>query len=130
MTGEGAAAAADQALDEIAVASEQQVKVRRTPRYGRFMILGAAVFAAAALIVTYSFPQGQGYNRNEVFGFVVVTAIAVGVAVGALAALIANLVTRRTERTLTADRIDVRVVEAGEDADGASADPDPAAPPR
>ena len=97
--------------EEVAVESEHQVKVRRTPRYGRFMILGGAVFAVASFIVTYSLPQGSGYDRNTVFGFTLLIAVAVGVGLGALAAIIAAAATKHTERTVVADRIDVRRVD-------------------
>jgi hypothetical protein len=103
----------DGAEREVAeIASEQQVRVRRTPRYGRFMVLGGAVLGIASFIVTYSFPQGSGYDRNTVFGFVLVASVAVGVGLGAAAAILAAAATRRTERTVMADRIDVREPDA------------------
>jgi hypothetical protein len=98
--------------EETVVESEHTVRVRRTPRYGRFMILGGAIFAVAAFIATYSFPQGSGYDRNTVFGFVLLAAVAVGVGLGALAAIIASAATKHTERTVMADRIDVRTTDA------------------
>ncbi|QDZ15230.1 hypothetical protein [Humibacter ginsenosidimutans] len=107
--------AAHEERETAAVASEQQVRVRRTPRYGRFMILGGVIFAIAAFIATYSLPQGQGYDRNTVFGFVLLTAVAVGVGLGALAAIIASAATKHTERTVVADRIDVKVEPAADD---------------
>jgi hypothetical protein len=76
------------------------------------MILGGAIFAVAAFIATYSFPQGSGYDRNTVFGFVLLAAVAVGVGLGALAAIIASAATKHTERTVMADRIDVRTTDA------------------
>ncbi|WP_243062087.1 hypothetical protein [Humibacter sp. RRB41] len=103
--------------EEVAVESEHEVRVRRTPRYGRFMILGGVVFAVASFIVTYSLPQGTGYDRNTVFGFVLVGSVAVGVGLGALAAIIAAAATKHTERTVLADRIDVRQVDVGTSAD-------------
>ena len=101
--------------EEAVVASEHEVRVRRTPRYGRFMVLGGAVFAVAAFIATYSFPQGEGYDRNTVFGFVLLGAVAVGVGLGAIAAIVASAVTKHTERTVVADRIDVRTTDASDD---------------
>jgi H+/Cl- antiporter ClcA len=89
--------------------TSETVRVRRTPRYARFMLVGVVVCVVAAFILTYSFPQGAGYDRNTVFGFMLLVAIAVGVALGALAALIADRIARKRARTVTADRIDVRV---------------------
>jgi hypothetical protein len=106
------------AREEAVVESEHRVRVRRTPRYGRFMLLGGAVFAVAAFIATYSFPQGAGYDRNTVFGFVLLGAVAVGVGLGALAAIIASAATRHTERTVVADRIDVRASDVTDTSGG------------
>lgn len=101
--------------EEVEVESEHEVKVRRTPRWGRFMILGGAVFGIAAFIATYSLPQGTGYDRNTVFGFVLVGSVAVGVGIGALAAILASAATRHTERTVVADRVAVRRVEVSDE---------------
>jgi hypothetical protein len=111
------ASAGEPIREEVAVESEHQVRVRRTPRYGRFMILGGVVFGVASFIVTYSLPQGTGYDRNTVFGFVLVGSVAVGVGLGALAAIIAAAATKHTERTVLADRIDVRQVDVEASAD-------------
>jgi hypothetical protein len=88
---------------------EESVRVRRSPRYWRFMLTGAVVFAIVVFIVTYSLPQGSGYDRNTVFGFMLLVGVAVGITLGAVAALLADRVTRRG-RTVVADRVDVRVV--------------------
>jgi H+/Cl- antiporter ClcA len=109
--GETPTETAAQATPSETVTSET-VRVRRTPRYARFMLVGALVCVVAAFIVTYSFPQGAGYDRNTVFGFMLLVAIAVGVALGALAALIADRIARKQARTVTADRIDVRTPPA------------------
>jgi hypothetical protein len=97
--------------EDAVVESEQSVRVRRTPRYGRFMLLGGAVFGVASFIATYSFPQGSGYDRNTVFGLVLLGSVAVGVGLGALAAIVAAAATKHTERTVVADHIDVHPVE-------------------
>ena len=101
--------------EEVSIESAHEVRVRRTPRYGRFMILGGAVFAVAAFIATYSLPQEAGYDRNVVFGFVLLGSVAVGVGLGALAAIVAAAATKHTERTVVADRIDVRQIDATAD---------------
>jgi hypothetical protein len=95
----------------------ETVRVRRTPRYGRFMLIGALVFAIAAFIVTYSLPQGQGYDRNTVFGLVLVVAVAVGVALGGVVAIVLNAVANRRARTVTADRVVVAPSRADDPAD-------------
>lgn len=91
------------------------VTVRRAPRYGRFMIVGVIVFAIAALVLTYSFPQQQnaGYERLQVFGFLLLVAVVVGIAVGGLVALLVDRAATRRARTVTVDRVDTHEV-AGE----------------
>ncbi|HEY5224401.1 MAG TPA: hypothetical protein VIJ18_15305 [Microbacteriaceae bacterium] len=92
-------------LDE--TVTPQTVRIKRTPRYGRFILVAVIVCAAAAFIVTYSFPQGQGYDRASVFGYMLLVAIAVGIVLGALAALLADRISSRHVATVIADRVDV-----------------------
>ncbi|WP_308466348.1 hypothetical protein [Rathayibacter soli] len=104
----------------------ERVRIKRTPRYGRFILVAVLVCAAAAFILTYSFPQGQGYDRTSVFGYMLLVAIAVGVVLGALVALLADRITSRRAATVVVDRIDVTEradADAGADAGtGANAD--------
>lgn len=90
-----------------------EVRVRRSPRYFRFMITGAILFAIVALILTFSFPENPTYDRGSVFGFLLAIGVTVGVAVGAVVALVLDRVTARRARSVQADRIDVRVPEPG-----------------
>jgi uncharacterized membrane protein len=91
-----------------------EVRVRRSPRYFRFMIAGAVLFAIVALVLTFAFPENPTYDRGSVFGFLLAIGVAVGVAVGAVVALLLDRVTGRRARTVQADRIDVRVPEPAE----------------
>ncbi len=95
--------------DEQATVTEDTVTVRRSPRYFRFMFAGAVVFALVALVLTYAFPENPTYSRAQVFGFLLVAAIAVGVAVGSLVALALDRATNKRAKTVQADRLDVRV---------------------
>jgi hypothetical protein len=90
-----------------------EVRVRRSPRYFRFMITGAILFAIVALVLTFSFPENPTYDRGSVFGFLLAIGVTVGVAVGAVVALVLDRVTARRARSVQADRIDVRVPEPG-----------------
>jgi hypothetical protein len=104
-------AAAEQAAEETVTSA--QVRVRRSPRYFRFMIAGAVLFAIVALILTYSFPENPTYDRGSVFGFLLAICATIGVALGAVVALVLDRATARRARTVQADRIDVRVPEPG-----------------
>ena len=69
--------------------------MRRAPRYGRFITLGALVGAVVALILTFSF-SGQpaypelelGFDKGQVFGFLLLLCATIGAALGAVVALL------------------------------------------
>ncbi|WP_285115289.1 MFS transporter [Leifsonia sp. fls2-241-R2A-40a] len=90
-----------------------EVSVRRSPRYFRFMITGAVLFGIIALILTFSFPENPTYDRGSVFGFLLAVCATIGVAVGAVVALLLDRATARRARSVQADRIDVRIPESG-----------------
>lgn len=64
------------------------VTVRRAPRYGRFLMLGGALGAVVALILTVTFPDNPEFDKGQVFGFLLLACGAIGVALGALVALL------------------------------------------
>ena len=80
------------------------VMVRRAPRFGRFIILGAILGAIVALILTFAFdgraPENElvQFDKGQVFGFLLLVCGAVGVGVGAVVALIIDrTLARRAE---------------------------------
>jgi hypothetical protein len=95
-------------FSEEIITTESEVTVRRAPRYGRFMLAGAIFFAIVALILTFTFPAQATYSTGQVFGFLLVAALVVGVAVGAVVAIVVDRITGRRARTVLADRLDVR----------------------
>lgn len=100
--------------------TEERVRVRRSPRFARFIVVCCVVLVAVAFVITYSMPQGAGYDRNTVFGFVALVAIAVGIALGSVIALIFDRISRARAKVLLADRVQVE----GEDAPGLVIDDD------
>ena len=80
------------------------VMVRRAPRFGRFIILGAILGAIVALILTFAFdgraPENElvQFDKGQVFGFLLLICGAVGVGLGAVVALIIDrTLARRAE---------------------------------
>jgi hypothetical protein len=111
------------------VTVEHEVVVRRSPRYFRFMLLGALVGVVVTLVLTFSFPEQPQYSRMQVFGFVGVIAAAIGIALGALVAMLVDrLSTRRskvvTMQALPAEPVEFAVVTAG-DEEAAASPPSP-----
>lgn len=75
--------------------TDDVVTVRRAPRYGRFITLGALVGAVVALILTFAF-SGQpaqpelepGFDKGQVFGFLLLLCGVIGATLGAVVALV------------------------------------------
>lgn len=83
----------------------ETVQVRRSPKYGVFLALGAALGVLVAMILTFAFdgnalpaPNGAVYTDGQVFGFLALGGIALGLAVGALVAIILDKVVGRRTR--------------------------------
>ena len=93
--------------DENATVTESSVVVQRSPRYFRFMLAGAILFAIVALVLTFAFPANPTYDRGAVFGFLLAIGVAVGVTVGAVVALLVDRSSSRRARTVAADRLTV-----------------------
>jgi len=90
-------------------------RVRRSPRYAVFLVLGAALGILVAAILTFAFsgndepaPNGAIYSDGEVFGFLALVGITVGIAVGGLVAIILD---RTVGRRTRAVRLEHETVE-------------------
>lgn len=94
------------ARDEI-----QTVTVRRSPKYSVFLLVGAALGILAALILTFAFGgateasenTGLEYSTGQVFGFLLLICIPVGLAVMGIVALVLDRVVGRRTRTVRVD---------------------------
>lgn len=81
-----------------------EARVRRSPRYGRILILGVVVGVVVAGILTLTFDGtaqpsvgGVVYSQGQVFGFLSLVCGAVGVLLaGGVALLLDRIVGRRT----------------------------------
>jgi hypothetical protein len=90
----------------------ESVRVRRAPKYAVFLAVGAALGLVVAMILTFVF-NGTGdvspntglvYTQTQVFGFLALICITVGVVVGAVVALILDRVLARRAHAVTVDR--------------------------
>lgn len=93
-------------------ATRDEVVVRRSPRYGVWMLAGAVVGAIVAFVLSFAFAPTEAqiaervqqdftYDQGQVFGFLLLGGVAVGVALGALVALIVDRsMSRRTKRAV------------------------------
>ncbi|GAB2524971.1 hypothetical protein [Paramicrobacterium agarici] len=102
-------------------ATSHEVPVRRVPKYQTFLLIGVIVGLVAAMILTFAFqrsPQeidpssGDVYfSPGQVFGFLLLISIPVGVAIFGLLAWILDVRARKKTHTVRVDKVNVRVSE-------------------
>ncbi|MCU1475682.1 MAG: hypothetical protein JWQ64_375 [Subtercola sp.] len=104
------------------VVGDDSVTIHRAPRYFRFMIAGAVAGLIVALILTFAFPEPEGFDFSQVFGFLALFFIVFGFAVGAIVALLIDRGSRRAARTISMERVEGGDAEGREQAPDAPAD--------
>jgi NhaP-type Na+/H+ or K+/H+ antiporter len=95
----------------------ETVRVRRSPKYSVFLAAGAALGVLVAMILTFAFNGTGGtspntglvYTPSQVFGFLLLICITVGVVIGGVTALILDRMLAKRTRDVTVDRERVRV---------------------
>lgn len=90
------------------------VLVRRSPRYGVFLVLGVGLGLVVALILTFAY-QGSNesdtgivYTDGQILGFLALVCGAIGAAVGGGVAILLEWTVGRRTRRITADHARVR----------------------
>lgn len=105
--------------EEAAEAAQKPVEVQHAPievglqrsvRYGRILIAGAVLGAAIGAISSLFFPVAEGadYELRQVAGLMAVVGGAIGLALGALLALLLGIVARRNRGAAIVVQTDVR----------------------
>ncbi|QAY59858.1 potassium transporter Trk [Microbacterium protaetiae] len=114
---------APSAPTELIEESVETVSVRRAPKMIVFLVLGAAVGIAVAVILTYGFGvfdesgseqsaySAVSYTSGQIFGFLALICGVVGVAVGGVVALILERTVGRRTRQVQVDRERVTTVD-------------------
>jgi hypothetical protein len=98
----------------------ETARVRRAPRYGAFLVVGAALGILVAMILTFAFDGSQepsavtraAYSQGQVFGFIALFAIPLGIA---LAGVVALMIDRSMRRRAHDVRIDHERIDTAED---------------
>ncbi len=86
---------------------EAEVTVRRIPRYSRFLIIGAGLGAVITFILTASFPSDPKVGFGALFGYFLLFGVPAGVVLGAVVAILLDVVLNRRARTVMAERTTV-----------------------
>jgi hypothetical protein len=96
----------------------ETVRVRRAPKYGVFLVMGAALGVFVAMILTFAFDgtervsaAGVEYGQVQVFGFLALIGVAVGLAVGGAVALLFDRALTRRARSVSVDHERTRLDE-------------------
>jgi hypothetical protein len=95
--------------DNGTVSEKTEVKIRRAPKLGVFLAVGALVGAIVTLIVTSQFPADPSVGFAATAGYFLLFGIPAGVALGAAVGLIIDRVSVARSRTVTVER---EVIEA------------------
>jgi len=100
----------------------ETARVRRSPRYAMFLVAGAVLGVVVALVLTFAFgPAGSSpstqvvYSSAQVFGFLALVCITIGLAVGGGVALVIDRSLSRRAREVRIDHERVEVVDADDD---------------
>ncbi len=95
----------------------ETVRVRRAPKISVFLLVGAAVGVIVAMVLTFAFDgsteqspnTGLVYSQGQVFGFLLLICIPVGLALAAFVALWFDRRSRSHTREVAVDHESVHV---------------------
>ena len=99
---------------------ELRVTVRRSPKYGVFMAIGALIGMVVAWIVSStvgpSFDEaGQQVDTTPVIGLMLVVGFVAGGVLGAVVAIIVDRALSKGTRTVLAERLETREADAADE---------------
>jgi pimeloyl-ACP methyl ester carboxylesterase len=100
--------------DEQDAANETEVRIRRAPKYGPFIIVGGGIGAIVTFILTALFPVDPNVGFGALFGYFALYGVTGGALVGAIFALVFDRVLLRRSRpaTVVTEITDPDLVEA------------------
>lgn len=107
----------------------RQVRVRRSPKIGVFLGIGAVVGALVAIVAGNVTPQDSTTPREQAIGYLLLLIAPLGAIIGGAIALVLDRVAERRAKTVDAERIvperppEERPVEA--EVEEPVAEPDP-----
>ncbi len=81
-----------------------EVRLRRAPKLGVFLLVGAAIGAIVTLILTSLFPADPAIGFAATFGYFLLFGAPAGAALGALVGLVIDRISIARARTVTVER--------------------------
>jgi len=91
--------------------TETEVTIRRAPKVPVFLILGGALGATVTLVLTMLQPADPNVGYPALFGYFLLYGLPAGVLLGAVVAIVLDIVSRRSTRAATAEVTRVDDVE-------------------
>jgi hypothetical protein len=97
-------------------------RVRRSPRYGVFLVVGALLGVLVALILTFAYDgtsspsvlTNVSFSQGQVFGFLALIVGSIGALIGGVVALVLDRTVGRRTRPVTLDHETVQFEEQRE----------------
>ena len=89
--------------DGAATNAARQVTVRRAPRIGRIVVLGAGLGAIVTFILTAIFPVDPLIGFGALFGYFLLFGVPIGAAIGAIFAITLDIIANRRAKQLDAE---------------------------
>jgi hypothetical protein len=89
--------------------ADEEIVIRRSPRYLNFILLGALLGAIVAFVLTLVFPENPDYSRIQVFGFLLLVCGVIGIALLSLVAILLERTVGRREMRARADKLGARI---------------------
>lgn len=97
------------APEPIEIRTQVEVGLVRSVRYGRIIVVFAALGAIAGAVAALFFPVAEDaeYELGQIVGFMLVVGAAIGLALGAILSLVLGLVAKRKHGAALATHADV-----------------------
>ena len=83
--------------------TKTEVTIRRAPKFSVFLILGGALGAIVTLVLTMSQPADPEVGYSALFGYFLLFGLPAGVLLGALVAILLDLISKRRAKHVTAE---------------------------
>lgn len=93
--------------------TETEVSIRRAPKFPIFLILGGALGSTATLVLTMLQPADPTIGYTALFGYFLLYGLPAGVLLGALVAIVLDVISKRTAKRAVAEVTAVADPDAG-----------------
>lgn len=87
---------------ETAHVRTESVQLRRSPKYGSFMGIGAGLGVVVGVAIAASQPAAGDYSIEQIIGFMALVCGAVGLAIGGILAIVIDRALSKRARTVEA----------------------------